>query len=188
MKSGNYQRRFLRAPLNEKVILTDGETVFRAEMINISEDGLLMSELPFFPEKDELSLLIPIPHFPLFKNLSDEQLDVLDERSFLRRIIRVKAQIVRKAELERDLSNIFKSKFGMQFTNASDREREIISQYVKNSSSNLVHLQTLIDSFNSSEKIRVRTRSLSRIMGYEAKKIAQLRVEISADYQGLQWL
>ncbi len=188
MKSGNYQRRFLRAPLNEKVIISDGEAVFRGEMINISEDGLLLSELPFFPESNELSLLIPIPHFPLFKNLSDEQLDLLDERSFLRRIIRVKAQIVRKAELERDLSNIFKSKFGMQFTSASERDREIISHYVKNSSSNLVHLQTLIDSFNASEEIRVRTRSLSRVMGYGARKISQLRVDVLADYQGLQWL
>ena len=151
MKSGNYQRRYLRAPLNEKVLLADGETVFRGEMINVSEDGLLLSELPFFPERNELSLLLPVPHFPLFKNLSDEQLESLDEKSFIRRIIRVKALIVRKAELERDLSNIFKSKFGMQFTNAGEREREIISQYVKNSSSNLVHLQTLIDSFNASE-------------------------------------
>jgi hypothetical protein len=188
MKSGNYQRRFLRAPLNENVILSDGEAVFRGGMINISEDGLLLSELPFFPKVDELSLLIPIPHFPLFKNLSNEQLGLLDERSFLRRIIRIKAQIVRKAELERDLTNILKSKFGMQFTSASERDREIISQYVKNSSSNLIHLQTLIDSFNSSEDIRSRTRSLSRVMGYRARKIAQLRVDISADYQGLQWL
>lgn len=188
MKSGKYQRRFLRAPLKEKVILSDSEAVFRGEMINISEDGLLLSELPFFPENDELSLLIPVPHFPLFKNLSDEQLDLLDERSFLRRIIRVRGQIVRKAELERDLSNIFKSKFGMQFTGASDRDKEIISQYVKNSSSNLVHLQTLIDSFNSSEKIRRRSRSLCRVMGYGARKIAQLRVDVLADYQGLQWL
>lgn len=188
MKSGNYQRRFLRAPLNEKVLLSDGEAVFRGEMINISEDGLLLSELPFFPEVNEISLMIPVPHFPLFKNLSDEQLEFLDERSFIRRIIRIKGQIVRKAELERDLSNIFKSKFGMQFTVAPDREREIISQYVKNSSSNLVHLQTLIDSFNASEQVRRRTRSLSRIMGYGSKKIAQLRVDVFEDYQGLQWL
>ena len=70
MKSGNYQRRYLRAPLNEKVLLADGETVFRGEMNNVSEDGLLLSELPFFPERNELSLLLPVPHFPLFKNLS----------------------------------------------------------------------------------------------------------------------
>lgn len=188
MKSGNYQRRFLRAPLNERVLLADGETAFRGEMINISEDGLLLSELPFFPESQELSLLLPIPHFPLFKNLSDEQLELLDEKSFIRRIIRLKAQIVRKAELERDLSNIFKSKFGMQFTKAGERELQIISQYVTNSSSNLIHLQTLIDSFNSSEQIRKRTRALSRIMGYGARKIAQLRVDVQEDYQGLQWL
>lgn len=188
MKSGNYQRRYLRAPLREKVILSDGETVFRGAMINVSEDGLLLSELPFFPERPELDLLLAVPFFPLFKNLSLEQLEGLDEKSFLRRIIRVKGQIVRKAELERDLANIFRSKFGLQFSGVSDADREIVSQYVKNSSANLVHLQTLIDSYNTAEDLRKRTRALARIMGYGARKISQLRVDVLSDYQGLQWL
>lgn len=170
------------------MLFADGPHVFLARTLNISEDGLLVDELPGFPEADEVPLMISVPVFPLFKNLSLLQVQNFTGGMVERRIIRAKARIVRKHELSQNLDNIFKAKFGLQFAKVRDEEREAIAHYVSTFSSNLIHLQTLIDSFNADETARERTRALKGALGYREERIAQLRVEVSHDYQSLQWL
>lgn len=188
MKQGNYQRRFLRAPLKERMIFADGAHVLLARTLNISEDGLLVDELPGFPDADEVPVMLALPLYPYLKNLSLAQLSACSGRAIQQKIIRAKCHIVRKHELSLNLDNIFKSKFGLQFMRIMDEDREIISHYVKTFSSNLIHLQTLIDSFNADEEAKVRTRAISEVLGYKESRISQLRMEVSHDYQSLQWL
>ena len=58
-----------------------------------------------------------------------------------------------------------------------------------NFASNLVYLQTLIDSFNTDDEIKERVRALAEILGYDQiEKIAQLRAQVGHDYKSLQWL
>ena len=72
----SYQRTHLRAPFKEAVLYVDDNFVFKAHTINISEGGMLLDQIPHFPEDGkEVSLLISLPQFPYFKNYSLEKLN-----------------------------------------------------------------------------------------------------------------
>jgi hypothetical protein len=170
------------------MLFADGPNVLMARTLNISEDGLLVDELPSFPEADEVPLMISLPLFPMFKNVSLEQLGAMGPEPLQRKIFRAKARFVRKMQLTQDLDNIFRSKFGLQFVKMMDTDRKLIDQYVAIFSSNLVHLQTLIDSYNSDDEARERCKKLAPLLGYREHKISQLRLDVTHDYQSLQWL
>ena len=185
----SYQRRHLRAPFREHVLYTDGAYIQKALSLNLSEGGLLIDELPSFPETDEVSVLMQIPQLPSFKNFTLLKMQTFSKELFLRQVVRVTAKMVRRDELSQNLDNIFRSKFGLQFVKISDPHQKIIADYVTTFSANLVYLQTLIDSFNSDDEVKQRTRSLAKILGYtELEKISLLRNQVSSDYKSLQWL
>lgn len=188
MTTGSYQRRYLRAPLKERLLFADGSNVLLARALNISEDGMLVDELPNFPDADEVPLMLSVPVLPMLKNASLLQLQTFTQDMIERKIIRAKARIVRKMELSQNLDNIFKSKFGLQFVRLLPDDRKNIEQYVASFSSNLVHLQTLIDTYNSDEMTRSRSKALAAVLGYREEKIAQLRMMVEQDYQSLQWI
>lgn len=189
MMKRNYQRRYLRAPFKETVLYADGSFVLKAKCLNISENGLLISELPSFPEDDEVPLIIKLPHIPQLKNFSLLKLQNFNEELYPPLIIRAKGKIARRGELSQDLENIFKMSFGLQFSKIHLKEQRAIEEYVGIFSSNLIHLQTMIDSFNADEDIQEKTRVLASILGYnQHEKIAKLRLQVSEDYKNLQWL
>lgn len=185
----NYQRRHLRAPFKETVLYADGSFVFKTTTLNISEMGMLIDQLPGFPESDHIPMLIPIPQLPSLKNFSVLKLQTFSKELFPRHVIRAKARIVRRAELSQNLDNIFKSRFGLEFTRISAQDQKQIEEFVKVFTSNLIYLQTLIDSFNTDDETKIRVRVLAKILGYsEIEKISQLRTTVSHDYKSLQWL
>jgi hypothetical protein len=185
----NYQRRHLRAPFKESILYADGPYVFKAKTLNISEGGILLDELPSFPATDEVNLLISLPQLPSLKNFSLLKMQTFSKEIFGRHVIRARAHMVRREELSQDLENIFRSRFGLEFTGVGQQERKLIEEYVSTFSSNLIYLQTLIDSFNTDEETRVRTRTLAKILGYEeVERIAHLRSLVTHDYKSLQWL
>ncbi len=189
MMNGQYQRRYLRAPYREDIIYSDGENVLKASARNISEEGMLLDFLPSFPTKDEVALVFPVSTFPLMKDLSLYRLQTFSRDQLEVTIIKTRAKMVRRDQLSQDLENIFKSRFGLSFVFLDPAHREIIERYVAHFSSNLVYLQTLVDSFNTDEETKSRTRALARILGYKSSdKIARLRMEITQDYKSLQWL
>lgn len=189
MMKGNYQRRYLRAPYKEDIIYADNTNVLKASTLNISENGLLIDHLPSFPEKDEVPVMFSLSVIPHLKNLSIYKLQTFSPELFESTIIRAKARMVRREQLSQDLENIFKSRFGLEFVRLSPHDQQRIQEYVDAFSSNLVYLQTLIDSYNSDEETRLRTRALAAILGYKSEeKIAKLRVDVSHDYKSLQWL
>src|SRR5690606_20841742 len=64
----DYQRKFLRAPYRRQVLFGDREFVFKAHTLNISEGGLLLDQIPYFPESDSINLVLSLPQYPYFKN------------------------------------------------------------------------------------------------------------------------
>ena len=189
MKSKNYQRKHLRAPFKETVLYADGDYVFKAGALNISEGGILIDQLPSFPEVDEVPLLISLPQLPSLKNFSLIKMQTFSKELFSRRVIRAKARMVRREQLSQNLDNIFRSRFGLQFVRISDAEQKYVEEYVTTFASNLIYLQTLIDSFNADEETKVRTRTLATILGYQdIERIAHLRAAVGHDYRSLQWL
>jgi hypothetical protein len=189
MRSKNYQRKHLRAPFKESVLYSDGDYVHKASTLNISEGGLLIDQLPGFPERDDVSLMISIPQLPSLKNFSLLKMQTFSRELFGRHVIRVKAKMVRREQLAQNLDNIFRSRFGLQFTMITPQDQKHIEEYVVTFASNLIYLQTLIDSFNSDNETKIRTRTLAGILGYQdVERIAQLRALVTHDYRSLQWL
>lgn len=184
----NYQRKFLRAPFKGPVLYADDKFVLKASAINISEGGLLLDELPRFPDQDEVSLLFSIPQYPNFKNFSLLKIQTFSKEIFSSHVIHAKAKMVRREELSQDLDNLFKSRFGLEFESMEALDQKYLQEYVSNFSSNIIYLQTLIDSFNNDDETKLRTRSLAKILGYDQiEKIALLRARVSHDYKSLQW-
>lgn len=189
MMKKNYQRRHLRAPFKDTILYADGDFVFKASTLNISEGGILVDELPSFPEKDDVPLLISIPQLPSLKNFSVLKMQTFSPELFARHVIRAKAKMVRREELSQNLDNIFRSRFGLEFIRIAPTDQKHIEDFVTTFSSNLIYLQTLIDSFNTDDETKVRVRTLAKILGYQdTDRIAQLRSIVSHDYKSLQWL
>jgi PilZ domain len=189
MMKKSYQRRHLRAPFKESVLFADDGYVFKGRALNISEGGLLLDEVPAIPGSDELAMLISLPQLPYFKNFNLLRMQTHSLDLFGKNVVRVKARMARREEFSKDLSNIFKMKVGLEFTSVRPAELKLIEEYVSVFSSNLIYLQTLIDSFNTDEDTRSRARALGKILGYqEIERIAQLRAHVTHDYKSMVWL
>lgn len=186
----SYQRTHLRAPYKEPVLYVDDNFVFKASSLNISEGGLLLDQIPHFPEdEEEVPILISLPQFPYFKNFSLEKLQNFSADIFPKKVVRVKAQMVRKIGIKSKADEAFVSRIGLKFTDVSPLAQKQISDYVNVFASNLIHLQMLIDSIHANEKNLEKIRVLSDILNYEGDiKIAQLYKQVQHDYRSLQWL
>lgn len=189
MKSKNYQRKHLRAPFKETVLYADGDYVLKARALNISEGGLLIDELPSFPVSDDVAIMISLPQLPSLKNFSILKMQTFSKELFQHKVIRVKAKMVRREQLSQNLDNIFRSRFGLQFIQITEKDQKHIEEYVLTFASNLIFLQTLIDSFNTDEDTKIRARTLAGVLGYkDIERIAHLRSAVTHDYKSLQWL
>lgn len=185
----NYQRRHLRAPFKENILYADGPHVLKAKTLNISEGGLLLSELPSIPNDSEISLMISLPQLPNLKNFGLLKMQTFSKELFGKHVIRARGRLVRRDELAQSLDNIFQTRFGLEFTILGKEEQKCIEEYISTFSSNIIFLQTLIDSFNTDEETKIRTRTLAKILGYDhTEKIAHLRNLVTHDYKSLQWL
>ncbi len=189
MSMKSYQRRHLRAPFREDILFADGSYVLKAQAMNISEGGLLLSEIPNIPRKDEVPVVLALTKIPALKNFSLLKLQTFTQEIFSRHVIRATARIVRRHQLATSLDNIFKARVGMEFVRVSDQDSRCIEEFVGNFTANLIFLQTLIDSFNTDEETRQKARTLAQILGYgETERISELRTMVTSDYKGLQWL
>lgn len=186
MKS--YHRRHLRAPFKEVVLYADGVNFLKGKATNISAGGMLIGELPSIPQSEKISLLISLPHIESLKNLNLMQLKTYNAEIFRGEVFAVEARLVRRQDLASSVSNIFNSRFGVEFTGIQEKHRKKIETYVSNFAANLITLQTLIDLYNYDEETKKRARALARILGYqEDEKIAALRSQVNHDYKSLQW-
>ena len=184
-----YQRAYLRAPYYEPVLFGDEGYVHRARAVNISEGGILLDEIPEFPGEEIVPMLLRLPNYPYFKNFTLLRMQTFTRDLFPSKIIRVRSRMVRRLKATTDVDDVFQPRFGLQFMDIGAMEQKMVGEYVGVFASNLIYLQMLIDSWNTDEDIRAKTRALADILGYaHIGKVSELRHQVTHDYRSLQWL
>jgi hypothetical protein len=175
-----YQRKHLRAPYRFEALYAYNSKMYKVACLNISEGGMLLQGLDFFPQQ-ETQILLSLPQFPPFKNFTNEKLKDFTLDLFPKKVIPAKVKLVRL-----DKTGLTA---GVQFVQLSAPHQKFIAEYVESLLSNIIHLLTLIDSVNFDPDCLVKTRQMSQLMGYGSEiKIAQLRQIITHEYRSLQWL
>jgi len=189
MSDSKLQRKFIRAPLKSAALYVDGEHVFKAKIINLSEGGVLLSELPHFPEAKIISLAISLIHYPRLSAMGHEELKQLDVADFERSVIKSKVKIMRNFENQTNVDRIFINFVGCEFYNVTPEFKIVILNYVESFTKNMVYLLSLFESLgNRSEQLEV-LRTVAHILGYDRRmKVPLLRAKVLHDYQSLESL
>ena len=183
------KRKYLRAPLRSVCLYVDGDYVFKARTNNISEGGILLSELPHIPEINALPLMMVLTEFPHFQTLSFDDLKKLSIEDFPQKVVKVKARLMRSFESESNVDKIFKKFIGCEFYASNDEFREAVKSYVESYAKNIVYLLSLFESLgNRTEQLEL-LRTVAHILGYDRRmKIPLLRAKVLHDYQSLESL
>lgn len=188
-KDPRLQRKYLRAPLKSACLYVDGEHVFKARVLNISEGGVLLSELPHIPEINSLPMAIDLPQLPRLSNLTIDQLKSLNIEELPRSILKTKGRLVRTFEGQSPVDKIFVNFIGCEFFNPTPEFKIAIFHYVETFAKNTIYLLSLFESLgNRNEQVEL-LRSVAHILGYDRRmKIPLLRAKVLHDYQSLESL
>lgn len=183
------QRKYLRAPLKSVCLYVDGEHVFKARVLNISEGGILLSDLPHIPEINALPLAIDLPTFPRLQNMTIEQLKNLNVDEFPRVILKIKCRMVRSFEGQSSVDKIFVNFIGCEFYTPTPEFKMAVFNYVETFARNTVYLLSLFESLgNRTEQLEM-LRTVAHLLGYDRRmKIPLLRAKVLHDYQSLESL
>lgn len=189
MSSRGHQRAHLRAPFRSWVLFGDGDFVHKAHAQNISEGGILLDEIPQYPAMEETPIMFSLPLHPYFKDFEIPRLRNMAHELQAGEVLRANAFISRRLGETSEVDEVFRPSVGLKFTSMPEQSRDYIAQYVEAFQGNLIYLQMLMDSWTSSEDIRIRARLIADLLGYtDLPKVAQLRARVNSDYRSLQWL
>jgi hypothetical protein len=181
-----YKREHLRAGYQEEIITYSDDLSYLVSSYNISEGGMLIGDFPFFPQEENLWMILKIPRLPHLKNftLYDLKNSGLPSPEF--DIIKVFGRLIRH-EQNQKLSEVLSSRYGFQFLNLSSNTKNIIKNYVDSFASNLIYIRILFDEINSSKIQLEKCRLLLSYMGFKNLKISQVKKIIDYQYDNLQW-
>ena len=184
------KRAHLRAPLKTELLYEDEGYVLKARILNISEGGLLIENLPKVPEINLMPLMIDIIDYPDFQSIRMEKLKVAHQIGFERKIVRVRAKMVRSFQAESEVDKIFVNKIGCQFVHPKPEAGDIIRKYVKTFARNTVFLLSLFENRGGKKDDTTRIiRSISTVLGYQSDTpLPVLRQKVLHDYQSLESL
>ena len=182
------KRKHIRAPLQSMCLYLDGDYVFKAKTNNISEGGILLSELPHFPDINALPLMLTLVEFPRFQNYSFDDLKKMDLEDFPQKVIKVKARLVRSFEGESNVDKLFKKFIGCEFYTYNDEFRIAVKNYVETYAKNIVYLLSLFESLGNKTEQLLALRTIAYFLGHDSyrMKIPILRAKILHDYQSLE--
>lgn len=174
-------RRHLRAPFRSVCLYVDGEYVFKARTNNISEGGILLSELSHLPEINALPLMVVLTEFPRFQNFSFDDLKKMNIEDFPQKVVKVKARLVRSFQ---------EGKFiGCEFYTSNDEFILSVRNYVETYAKNVVYLLSLFESLGNKTEQLEALRTIAQFLGHDRKmKIPLLRAKVLHDYQSLESL
>lgn len=182
-------RRHLRAPFRSVALYVDGDYVFKARTNNISEGGILLSELPHLPEINALPLMIALTEFPRFQNFSFEDLKKMNIEDFPQKIVKVKARLVRSFEGESNVDKVFRKFVGCEFYTSNEEFILAVRNYVETYTRNIVYLLSLFESLGNKTEQLEALRTIAQFLGHDRKmKIPLLRAKVLHDYQSLESL
>ncbi len=183
------QRQHLRAPLKSQALYVDGKHVFKARTLNISEGGVLLSELPHIPEINSLPLALNLIQYPRFQGMGLEELKQLSVDDFSRTILKTKMRMVRSFENQSNVDRVFINFIGCEFYNPTEDFRKSISNYVETFTKNTVYLLSLFESLGNRTEQLETLRMVAHLLGYDRRmKIPLLRAKVLHDYQSLESL
>lgn len=187
MSEAKLHRRHLRAKLNSEALYVDDENVFSAKTMNISEGGVLLSELPHVPEINSLPVAIKLIEFPKFSTLSYDQILNLTIEDFDKTIIKTKLRMVRSFSNQSNVDKVFVNFIGCEFYNPSNDIKVLINEYVETYAKNTVYLLNLFESLRAKPDLVDVLRQIASLMGYDRRmKIPLLRAKVLHDYQSLE--
>lgn len=187
MVDSRLQRKYLRAPLKSTALyVDDGEHVFKANVLNISEGGILLSELPHVPEINSLPIAINLIEYPKLSQLLYEDLKKLNINEFPRSIIKTKVRMSRTFENKSNVDRVFINYIGCEFYNPDTDFKLKVFKYVETFARNTVYLLSLFESLGSRTEQLETLRLVAHLLGYDRRmKIPLLRAKVLHDYQSL---
>lgn len=184
-----FKRKFLRAPLRTSALYLMENSAHKGVITNISEGGLLMESLSFAPTINAMPLIFPVLNLPEFSSLGPEILLNLSLDQFERRVIRMRARIVRSFDGLSDIDKIFTNNIGCEFVNSPEKELLIIRGYISRYAKNLIYLLSLFESASQKEDQNRLIRKVAELLGYDNNlKRNHLRLKALHNYQSLEYL
>jgi hypothetical protein len=182
-----FKRKHIRAPLKSTCLYVDGEHVFKARTLNVSEGGLLLSELPHLPEINSFPMMISMPIYPKLSQFTYEQLKNVNFDELPRKILKVKSRMVRSFEGESNVDKVFINYIGCEFYYTSPEFLEFINEYIETFAKNTVYLLSLFESLSNKQDHVEQLRLVAHLLGYDRRmKIPLLRAKVLHDYQSLE--
>lgn len=183
------QRRHLRAPVNDDILYICDDFVLSGRCVNISEGGLLLSELGKVPEERQFEILMPLIQYPEFSKLSSQKVIGIERSSFETEIIRAKVDVVRSFEGMSEVQKILMKSIGTKFVQLGTADKALVQSFVQTFAKNLVFLLTLFESKSAKGVNVVYLRKIADLLGYESTlKLPLLRQKVLHDYQSLESL
>ncbi len=185
--SFNFKRLHLRAPLKTSALYLVDDFALKGSILNISEGGLLLENLPSVPDIKAIPLMFPLIDYPEFSLLHPEVLLGLKVLFLEKKIVRMKARIVRSFEGFSDVDRVFVTKIGCEFVSSSDKCKEYISDYVARYAKNLIYFLGLFEGRGQKADRNKLLRKTAGLLGYDSEmQIAQMRLKALHDYQSLE--
>ncbi len=189
LKKNSRGRRHLRAPVYDDILYSCGEYVLAGKCRNISEGGLLLSELSLVPDEKEFKVLLPITQYPDFAKLSIGRILMLERDHLDKEVLKVKITVMRSFAGLSEVDKILLTSIGASFSGLSHLDQELIKAYVQTYTKNIVYLLSLFENNDRKKTNNSLIRKVSEILGYDSQmKMALLRLKVLHDYQSLESL
>ena len=180
------QRKHLRAPLKSTALYVDGEHVFKARVLNVSEGGLLLSELPHIPEINLLPIAINLINYPRFQGMTLDEVKQLSVDDFSRVIIKTQVRMMRSYENQNKVDLVFINFIGCLFYNPGPSFKIAILTYVETFAKNAVYLLSLFETLVARPEQAELLKTIAHLLGYDRRmKLPLLRSKVLHDYQSL---
>lgn len=165
----------MRMPL----LFVDEGRVYNATLLNISEEGLYITDFPHSPTINLIPVMIALLIYPDFSKLPDKLLFNLQKKDLSIEVLRLRATIVRTTK---GLSE----GAGCKLVMPSEASKLIINQYVSLVARNLVYFLSLFEVGSRSENETLVIRKIAEIFDYKSSlPISELRAKALHDYQSL---
>lgn len=134
---GNGERASFRAPLRTKYISNFGV----GKLVNISEGGLLLSEVEF--DENYITVMFSLPRYPIFSKLTDHLIRFIKSEDIHFDIIKV------------DVAKAWRSgdKCGVSYLSLDSKDEQLILNYCAKISKNLPYVLNLFESEENSERL-----------------------------------
>jgi hypothetical protein len=173
-----HQRLNLRAPINTKIFLRDGEELSQAKMINISQGGFFLDKRvdDLLSKNVRLDFLFLIPRLPAISKIEPRLLCYYRRHHLQHETMKGALKIVRD-----DVKGL-----GCIYLYCSDEQRSIVDQYVKTMKRNLSFVLSMFEDNGFTREQKVCAMNL---LGYgewmATYSLGQMRTHLLHDYQNM---